>query len=90
MLEFMAFLTLIVGALFVLAAIAVVGLLFKLLFKIVLFPFWLLGVLLKGILVVAGLILAIVVAPLALLLLLLVLPFLAIAGIFGFGVWAIA
>ena len=54
MFEIMAFLALAVGALVVVAVIAVVGLLFKLVFKIVLFPFWLLGILLKGLLVVAG------------------------------------
>ena len=90
MFEIMALLTLAVGAVFVVAAIAAVGLLFKLIFKVVLFPFWLLGILLKGLFVVIGLILAIVVAPIAIVLLLLALPFLAVAGIFSLGVWAVA
>jgi hypothetical protein len=90
MFEIMALLTLIVGAVFVVAVVAVLGLFFKLLFKVVLLPFWLLGLLFKGVFAVAGLILAIVLAPIAIVLLLLVLPFLAVAGIFGLGVWVIA
>jgi hypothetical protein len=90
MFEIMAFLALAVGVLFIVAVVAVVGLLFKLVFKIVLFPFWLLGILIKGLLVIAGVLLAIVVAPIVLLLLLLALPLLAIAGVFSLGAWAVA
>lgn len=92
MFELIAFL-----GLFALAAGALlfVGLVFKLLFKIVLFPVWLVLGLVK---LVAGLatglivaVLCVVLAPLAVVLLLFVgLPLLALFALFGFGCAVVA
>lgn len=90
MFEIMGLLALAMGIVFLVACVAILGFVFKIFFKIVLFPFWLLGFVLKGVLLIVGLLLAIVFAPIAIILLLLALPLLAVAGVFGLGVWAIA
>ena len=90
MLEFMTVLALLGGALLVAAVIAVIGVALKVAFKLVLLPFWLLGVVLKGLLVVGALLLAVAIAPLLLLLAVIVLPLAVLAGFAGFGVWVVA
>lgn len=90
MFEIMAVLTLIAGGFLLVAVLAALGFFLKLTFKLVLLPFWLVGVLLKGLLLFVGLILAIVLAPIILVVILALLPLAALAGLVGVGVWVAA
>jgi hypothetical protein len=90
MVELLVLFALIVGGLIVVAIVAFLGFLLKVGLKIVLFPLWLLGLMLKGLLVLLVVVAGVVLAPIALLLLFLLgLPLLALAALFGFG-WSMA
>ena len=90
MLELIALLGVLFVADVLLALLAVVGFLLKLVFKILLFPIGLLFVLLKGILLLVLVVVGLIVAPVVLgVLLVLTLPLLLLFGLAGLG-WAMA
>jgi hypothetical protein len=90
MVELLVLFALIAGGLIVVAIVAFLGFLLKVGLKIVLFPLWLLVLMLKGLLVLLAVVAGLVLAPIALLLLFLLgLPLLALAALFGLG-WSMA
>jgi len=90
MFEIVAVLALLGGIIMLIAAVAVVGFLLKMTFKLLLLPFWILGIAAKGVLYVGAALLAIVMLPVLLVLLLLLLPLVAFAGLVGAGIWVFA
>ena len=90
MLELIALTGVLFAAAALLALLAVVGFLLKLVFKILLFPIGLLFGLLKGILLLVLVVVGLIVAPVVLgVLLVLTLPLLLLFGLAGLG-WAMA
>ncbi len=88
MLELVTIASILFVGLVILTLFAAVGLVAKLALKIVLLPVSLLFGLLKGVLLLVGVVLALVFAPIALVLLLVALPLILLAGLFGAG-WAL-
>lgn len=93
MLELLALFAVLGLGLALLAFLALAGFLLKVVFKVALFPLWLLWTLVKGVLLilllVAGLVFAPVLFGVLLLLAVLALPLLLLAGVIGVG-WALA
>ncbi len=86
--EVLALFALIAVGIGVVAVLAILGLVFKLAFKLLLIPFWILFAILKVALVLCLVVGALVFAPLALVFVLLCIPVLVIAGLCGVG-WAV-
>ncbi len=90
MLELVAIFGFFLVAAAILALLALVGFVLKVLFKVLLFPIGLLWALLKGILLLVLLVVGLVLAPVLLgVLVLLALPLLFLFGLVGLG-WAVA
>ena len=90
MLEIVTVIALLGGLVLAGLALAFLGFFLKLAFKVVLLPFWLLGVVLKAALLVVGIGLAIVLVPLLVVGLLVLAPLALIGGLLGLGASALA
>jgi hypothetical protein len=90
MFEIIALFTVVGAFLAVVLTLALAGAAFKILFKLVLLPFWLLGFALKALALVIGVAVALVLAPVLLIVLVVLAPLLAVGGLIGLGVWAVA